>query len=167
MTPFFSYTFWALTVRGIIFVFEKCQNSLLWGPLFGPFWSIKYLNFWGNIYIKESKEPVFIFSMELRTKFVWSHGNWFQDYINQKLEVVNENIMRHHRYMKYRVSKVSKVIWSIFFIQILCFVKTVCRVTSFESSIRYHFVIEIFGFCCILRAERLLKTFYWKQNIKW
>ena len=73
---------------------------------------LKYLHFWGNIYIKESKEPVSTFSIELRTKFVWSHGNWFQDYIDQKLEVVNENIMRHHRYMKHRA---SKVIWSIFF----------------------------------------------------
>ena len=108
----FSYTFWALTVRDIIFLFKKCQNLLFWGTLFGPFWSVKYLNFWENMYIKESKEPVSTFSIELRTKFVWSHGNWFQDYIDQKLEVVNENIMRHHRYMKHRV---SKVIWSIFF----------------------------------------------------
>ena len=137
---------------------------LFWGTLFGPFWSVKYLNFWENMYIKESKEPVSTFSIELRTKFVWSHGNWFQDYIDQKLEVVNENIMRHHRYMKHRV---SKVIWSLFYMQILFFEKTVCRVTSFESNIRYHFVIELFGFCCILMAECLLKTFYWKQNIKW
>ena len=79
---------------------------------------LKYLHFWGNIYIKESKEPVSTFSIELRTKFVWSHGNWFQDYIDQKLEGAYENIMRHHWSMKHRV---SKVIWSIFFMYILCF----------------------------------------------
>ena len=28
----------------------------------------------GNMYIKESKKAAFIFSIELRTKFVWSHG---------------------------------------------------------------------------------------------
>ena len=31
-----------------IFVFEKCQNSFSMGPLFGLFWSAKYLNFGGE-----------------------------------------------------------------------------------------------------------------------
>ena len=87
MTPFSSPTFWVLFVI-FIFVFEKYQNSFSLGPPFGPFWSVKYLSFWrwnlwdrnfvpldsGNIHIKESKEPGFTFSIELRTKFVWSHG---------------------------------------------------------------------------------------------
>ena len=86
MTPFSSSTFWVLFVI-FIFVFEKYQNSFSLGRTFGPFWSVKYLSFWrwnlwdqnfvpldsGNIHIKESKEPGFTFSIELRTKFVWSH----------------------------------------------------------------------------------------------
>ena len=28
-----------------VFVFENCQNSFSCGPTFGPFWSVKYLNF--------------------------------------------------------------------------------------------------------------------------
>ena len=39
----------------------------LWDQNFIPFYS-------GNMYIKESKKAAFIFSIELRTKFVWSHG---------------------------------------------------------------------------------------------
>ena len=70
MNPFFSPTFWVLTICNN-FVFEKCQNSFSWGPLLGknlvPFDS-------GNIHNKESKEPGFTFSIKLRTKFVWSHG---------------------------------------------------------------------------------------------
>ena len=27
---------------------SKCQNSFSWGPSFGPFWSVKYLNFGGE-----------------------------------------------------------------------------------------------------------------------
>ena len=61
-----------------IFVFEKCENSFLWGPPFGPLCFVKCLNFGGensgNIRIRESKEPIFTFLIELRTRFVWSHG---------------------------------------------------------------------------------------------
>ena len=39
----------------------------LWDQNFVPFDS-------GNIHIEESKEPDFTFSIELRTKFVWSHS---------------------------------------------------------------------------------------------
>ena len=45
MTSFFSSTFSAATVCTFIFVFEKSQNLFSCGPSFGPFWSIKYLNF--------------------------------------------------------------------------------------------------------------------------
>ena len=48
-TPFFSSTFWVLTVCDIHFCIEKCQNSFSWSPPFGPFWSAKYLNFGGEI----------------------------------------------------------------------------------------------------------------------
>ena len=45
MTPFFSSTFSNLFV---IFIseFEKAQNSFSCGLPVGPFWSVKYLNFW-------------------------------------------------------------------------------------------------------------------------
>ena len=45
MTSFFSSTFSAATVSTFIFVFEKSQNLFSCGPSFGPFLSIKYLNF--------------------------------------------------------------------------------------------------------------------------
>ena len=44
MTPFFSSTFYALFVT-FIFIFGNSQNSFTFGPPFGPFWSVKYLNF--------------------------------------------------------------------------------------------------------------------------
>ena len=43
MIPFFSSTFSALTSTS---EFENTQNSFSCGLLFGPFWSVKYLNFW-------------------------------------------------------------------------------------------------------------------------
>ena len=69
------------------FVFEKCQNYFSWGHRFNTFRSVKYLNFWGEsceiriltrsiqeTYIEQNEEPGFTFSIELETKFVWSHG---------------------------------------------------------------------------------------------
>ena len=44
MTPFFSSTFSDLFVV-LISEFENTQNSFSCGPPFGPFWSVKYLNF--------------------------------------------------------------------------------------------------------------------------
>ena len=44
MTPFFSSTFSSLFVS-FIFVFENNQNSFSGGRPFGPFWSVKCLNF--------------------------------------------------------------------------------------------------------------------------
>ena len=45
MAPFFSSNFSDLFV---IFIseFENTQNSFSCGAPFGPFWSVKYLNFW-------------------------------------------------------------------------------------------------------------------------
>ena len=88
MTQFFSSTFWALTVCDIYFCIWKMSKFVFMGS---PLWSILVCkipeywrwklwdqNFvlfdWGNIHIKESKEPGFTFSIELRTKFIWSHG---------------------------------------------------------------------------------------------
>ena len=42
--PFFSSTFSSMFLT-FTFVFENSQNSFSCGPLFGPFWSVKYLNF--------------------------------------------------------------------------------------------------------------------------
>ena len=44
MTPSFMYFFCSLLVT-FIFVFENSQNSVSYGPLFGPFSSVKCLNF--------------------------------------------------------------------------------------------------------------------------
>ena len=43
-TLFFSSTFSTLFVT-FISEFENTQNSFSCGPLFGPLWSVKYLNF--------------------------------------------------------------------------------------------------------------------------
>ena len=43
MTSFWSSTFSGLIP--VIFVFENSQNSFSCGPIFGPFWSVKYLHF--------------------------------------------------------------------------------------------------------------------------
>ena len=44
MTPFFPSIFYALFVT-FNFIFENSQNSFWFRPPFGPFWSVKYLNF--------------------------------------------------------------------------------------------------------------------------
>ena len=62
-TPFFSSTFSALFVT-FTFLFENKQNSLWCGPPFGPFWSVKYLNFGQKLPLRtthhtflESRQP--------------------------------------------------------------------------------------------------------------
>ena len=44
MTPFFSSSSSALTICNY-FAFENSRNLFSCDPPFGPFWSIKYLNF--------------------------------------------------------------------------------------------------------------------------
>ena len=76
MTPFFIY-----------FLNSNClRYSFLY--LFGPFWFAKYLNFGSksceigilfrfdsrSILIKKSKKSASTLSIELKSKFVWSHG---------------------------------------------------------------------------------------------
>ena len=88
MAPFFSSTFWALTVWDIHFCIWKLSKFILTGS---PLWSIlvcKIPEFWmwklwdqnfvsfdsGNIHFQKSKNLGFTFSIELRTKFVWSYS---------------------------------------------------------------------------------------------
>ena len=87
MTPFFSSTFWALTVCDIHFCIWKLPKFIFMGSSFRPFWSAKHLNFGGvsweirilsrsiqKTHIKESKKIGSTFSFELRTKFAWCYG---------------------------------------------------------------------------------------------
>ena len=67
-----------------IFVFEKCQNLFLWGLPFGllwpefwrwKLWDQNFVPSYSETYtLRKVKNQVFILSIELRTKFVWSHG---------------------------------------------------------------------------------------------
>ena len=89
MTPFFIYFLNSNCLRySFLYLFENCQNSFSWGPPFGPFWFGKYLNFGSksceigilsrfdsrSILIKKSKKSASTLSIELKSKFVWSHG---------------------------------------------------------------------------------------------
>ena len=66
MTPFVSFTFFALSVRNIHFLnlkIVKIRFDVVPAPL-GPFWYVKYLNFWQKLPIRiihhtflESKHP--------------------------------------------------------------------------------------------------------------
>ena len=86
MTPFFSSTFYALFVT-FIFIFGNSQNSFSCGVPFGPFWSVKYLNFGQKLPIRtthhtflESRHPevtknqYYVLSPEWRQKKVSAHG---------------------------------------------------------------------------------------------
>ena len=55
-TPFFSSTFSVLTACNIHFLFETSQNSFSCGPLFGLFWSVKYLNFEQKVTIRTTHD---------------------------------------------------------------------------------------------------------------
>ena len=87
MTPFFSSTFSALTVCNIHFLFENSQNLFWCGPPFGPFWSVKYLNFGQKLPIQPThhtflesrhpdvtKNPYYVLSPEWSQKTVSAHG---------------------------------------------------------------------------------------------
>ena len=101
MSPFYSSTFWALTVCDIHFCIWKLSKFI---SMASSLWSIlvcKIPKFWrwklwdqnfvpfnsGNIHIKESKKPSFTFCIELRTNIAWSHGLMV---INEKSEKTNE-----------------------------------------------------------------------------
>ena len=88
--PIFSSPFWALAVSDIHFCIWKLSKFIFIGS---PLWSIlvcKIPELWrwklwdqnfvsfksGYKQIKKSKKPGFTFSLELRTKFVWSHSLW-------------------------------------------------------------------------------------------
>ena len=85
VTPFFSSTFSALTVCNIDF--ENSQNSFSCGSPFGPFWSVKYLNFGQKLPIwtahhtflesrhpEVTKNPYYVFSPKGSQKKVSAHG---------------------------------------------------------------------------------------------
>ena len=44
--PHFLYLRFPIIIVIFISEFENTRNLLLCGPPFGPFWSVKYLNFW-------------------------------------------------------------------------------------------------------------------------
>ena len=86
MTPFFSSTFYALFVT-FIFIFGNSQNSFTFGPPFGPFWSVKYLNFGQKLPIRTThhtflesrhpevtKNPYYVLSPEGSQNKVSAHG---------------------------------------------------------------------------------------------
>ena len=69
-----------------IFVFENSQNSFSCGPPFGPFWSVKYLNFGQKLPIlradhtfienghtEVTKNPYYVLSPEGSQKKVAAH----------------------------------------------------------------------------------------------
>ena len=88
ISPFFSSTFWALTVCGIHFCIWKLSKFINMGSSLCSILVCKIPEFWrwklwdqnfiplnsGNLHIKESKKLSFTFSIELRFKFVWRHG---------------------------------------------------------------------------------------------
>ena len=81
---FQRFKLWLFVI--FIFVFENCQNSFSWGlPLVHSglqnTWILEVkavrsefcLVRFRNIHIKESQKPGFTFSINWRTKFVWTH----------------------------------------------------------------------------------------------
>ena len=85
MTPFFSSTVYA--VCNIHFYIWKSQNPFTFGPPFGPFWSVKYLNFGQKSPIQSThhtflesrhpentKNPYYVLSSEWSQKKVSAHG---------------------------------------------------------------------------------------------
>ena len=107
MTPFFSFTFSSVTVR-FIFVFENSQNSVLCDPPFGPFWSVKYLNFGQKLPIRTAhhtflksrhpevtENPYYVLSPGGSQKKVSAHGLTFME---------NRFILKNQRIMKVKVS---------------------------------------------------------------
>ena len=59
MTPFFPSTFFALIVCNIHFYIWNNQNPFWCGPRFGPFWSVKCLNFGQNLLIRTTHHTFF------------------------------------------------------------------------------------------------------------
>ena len=84
MTSFFIYFFYSVA---FIFVFENSQNSFSCGPLFDPFWSVKFRNFQQKLPILAThhtfieskhpavaKNPCYVLSQEESQKLVSIHG---------------------------------------------------------------------------------------------
>ena len=59
MIPVFNLLFTLQLFVTFIFIFENSQNSFSCGPHFGPFWSVKYLNF-GQELPSQSTHHIFL-----------------------------------------------------------------------------------------------------------
>ena len=59
MIPVFHLLFTLQLFVTFIFIFENSQNSFSCGPHFGPFWSVKYLNF-GQELPSQSTHDIFL-----------------------------------------------------------------------------------------------------------
>ena len=83
-------TSFSLSTFSFIFVFENSQNSMSCGHPFGPFWSVKYLNFGQKLPIQTArytflesrhpevtKNPYYDLSPEGSLKKVPAHGRTF------------------------------------------------------------------------------------------
>ena len=93
--PVFNLLFTLQLFVTFIFIFENSQNSFSCGPHFGPFWSVKYLNFGQKLPIRttyhnflESRHPkvtkilYYVLSPEGSQKKVSAHG------LNDKIRTI-------------------------------------------------------------------------------
>ena len=84
ITSFFHLLFPLELFVTFIFVFENCQNSFSCGPAFGPFWSVRYLNFERKLPIwtthhtflesRKTKNSYYVFPLRGAKKKVSAHG---------------------------------------------------------------------------------------------
>ena len=87
ITPFFHLLFPLELFVTFIFVFENSQNSFSCGHPFGPFRSVKHLNFGRKLPIQKThhtfvenrhpevtKNPCYVFPLKVSQKKVSAHG---------------------------------------------------------------------------------------------
>ena len=79
MIPVFHLLFTLQLFVTFIFIFENSQNSFSCGPHFGPFWSVKYLNFGHDIFLESrhaevTKNPYYVLSPKWGQIKVSAHG---------------------------------------------------------------------------------------------
>ena len=111
MAPLFPSTFSVLFIK-LIFAFKYFQYSFSCGPPFGPFWSVKYLNFGQKLPIRAThqtilesrhpevtKNPYYALSPEWSQKKVSAHG---------LILVKRENLIKATQLYKYVVSLIFK-----------------------------------------------------------
>ena len=106
ITPFFTSTFCALTGCNIYFCFENSQNSFSCALLFGPFWSVKCLNFEQKLPIRTAhhtfvesrhtevtKNPYYVLSPEGSLK------KGFSSWTKYLISLSYINILYHYHYL--------------------------------------------------------------------